>query len=103
MIVLGCIQILLTKNKKVNIPKDYINILFCNNCYLVQLDRNYDLKYMFNSNYGYRSGINNTMSTHLKNLASTISKNFNLKKNLQMACDTNRIDNFSRLDNLSLR
>tara|TARA_B110000037_G_scaffold223184_1_gene303450 strand:+ start:5277 stop:6509 length:1233 start_codon:yes stop_codon:yes gene_type:complete len=69
------------KNKKVNIPKDYINILFCNNCYLVQLDRNYDLKYMFNSNYGYRSGINNTMSTHLKNLASTISKNFNLKKN----------------------
>ncbi len=36
---------------------------------------------MFGKNYGYKSGINKTMSNHLQNLAINISKRFNLKKN----------------------
>ena len=43
------------KTKSKNIPKDYINIVHCSNCSLVQLDRNFNLNYMFGKNYGYKS------------------------------------------------
>ena len=37
----------------------------CKNCRLPQLLHNYDLKGLYNKNYGYRSGINQTMVNHL--------------------------------------
>lgn len=67
--------------KKINVPKDYINVVHCKDCSLVQLDRNFNLNYMFGKNYGYRSGINKTMKLHLKNLAKKITKKFKLKEN----------------------
>jgi len=36
---------------------------------------------MFGKNYGYKSGINKTMSSHLEKLTTKISKRFNLKAN----------------------
>ena len=67
-------------NKSKNITKDFINIVICEKCYLVQLDRNYDLQYLFSNNYGYRSGINKTMRTHLTKLVTKIGNRFSIKK-----------------------
>ena len=69
-----------TVNKSKNITKDFINVVICEKCYLVQLDRNYDLKYLFSNNYGYRSGINKTMRTHLRKLVTKIGNRFSIKK-----------------------
>lgn len=69
------------KSKNLNVPKDYINVVYCKNCSLVQLDRNFNLNYMFGKNYGYKSGTNKTMSSHLGNLAKKITKIFKLNTN----------------------
>ena len=66
--------------KEINVPKDYINITYCQKCSLVQLDRNFNLNYMFGKNYGYKSGVNNTMISHLNNLVKELSKKFKIKK-----------------------
>ena len=60
-----------------NIPKAYINLVMCTKCKLVQLDRNFNPKYLYNDDYGYRSGINRTMAEHLK---KTVIKNSKLVK-----------------------
>lgn len=67
------------KNK--NIKKEYLKVLYCKKCSLVQLDRNYNLNYMFGKNYGYKSGTNEIMKNHLKNLVSIIQLDFNLVRN----------------------
>jgi SAM-dependent methyltransferase len=60
-----------------NIPKAYLNLVMCKKCKLVQLDRNFNPKYLYGKDYGYRSGINKTMTEHLK---KTVKKNSNLVK-----------------------
>jgi uncharacterized protein len=49
-----------------NIPKAYLNLVMCKKCKLVELDRNFNPKYLYGEDYGYRSGINKTMTEHLK-------------------------------------
>ena len=51
----------------------------CKNCNLVQLDRNFNPKYLYGKDYGYRSGINKTMTKHLINTSNNLSKLVNLK------------------------
>lgn len=65
---------------KTNVKKDFINLVICKNCKLVQLDRNFNMKYLYGKDYGYRSGINATMSNHLKNTALRLKNLTNLKK-----------------------
>ena len=48
------------------IAKDYINLILCNKCKLVQLDRNFNPNFLYGKDYGYRTGINLTMSNHVK-------------------------------------
>ena len=60
-----------------NIPKAYINLVMCKKCKLVQLDRNFNPKYLYSKDYGYRSGINTTMTEHLKKI---VKKSSNLVK-----------------------
>ncbi len=38
----------------------------CAKCTLVQLDANYNLKYLYGPDYGYRTGINKTMRDHME-------------------------------------
>lgn len=45
-----------------------LNLVVCNKCKLFQLKHNYELKELYNKNYGYKSGINETMINHLKNI-----------------------------------
>ena len=55
----------------------------CRNCKLVQLDRNFiDPKYLYGKDYGYRSGINKTMTEHLTKTTKELSNLINLKKRL---------------------
>ena len=49
------------KNKRTNIKKTELGLVICSNCSLVQLNRNYNLKYLYNLDYGYRTGIPNSL------------------------------------------
>ena len=53
----------------------------CSNCELVQLGHNFNLKYLYGPDYGYRTGINKTMLNHVKQVTKTLSKKTKLKKN----------------------
>ena len=68
------------KNKFLKIPSDFITLVKCRNCNLVQLDRKFNPKYLYNLDYGYRSGINDTMSNHLSSITEKLTSIVKLKK-----------------------
>jgi len=68
------------KNFKDNIPKAFINLIMCKSCKLVQLDQNFNPKYLYDKNYGYRTGINTTMTNHVKMVVNEAVKLVKLKK-----------------------
>jgi len=63
-----------------NLKSDYLSLVICKDCKLVQLDRNFNMKYLYNNDYGYRSGINRTMRDHLKTTAVRLQKLSKIKK-----------------------
>ena len=64
-----------------NIPKKYLHLLMCTKCKLVQLDRNFNLKYLYGKDYGYRTGINKTMTSHVKKAVKKCLTLVNLRAN----------------------
>ena len=66
---------------KDDIKKKPVTVVLCKNCELVQLAHNYDLKYLYGPDYGYRTGINKTMTDHVKKITKTLAKKTSLKKN----------------------
>jgi len=68
------------KDLKVNIPKAFINLIMCRSCKLVQLDRNFNPRYLYDDNYGYRTGINTTMTNHVQMVVDESIKLVKLKK-----------------------
>ena len=64
-----------------NIKKKPVTVVLCKSCELVQLAHNYDLKYLYGPDYGYRTGINRTMTDHVKKITQTLAKKTSLKKN----------------------
>ena len=66
---------------KGNIKKKPVTVVLCKSCELVQLAHNYDLKYLYGPDYGYRTGINRTMTDHVKKITQTLAKKTSLKKN----------------------
>jgi hypothetical protein len=62
------------------IKKEPIDLIICKNCNLVQLGHNFDLKYLYGPDYGYRTGINKTMLDHVKSVVKKLSKKTQLKK-----------------------
>ncbi len=52
----------------------------CTKCKLAQLLHNYNLKELYNDNYGYRSGINPAMVKHLTGITNDIKKIVKIKK-----------------------
>lgn len=52
----------------------------CKKCRLAQLVHNYNLKELYNDDYGYRSGINQAMVKHLTGITKDIKKIVKLKK-----------------------
>ena len=69
-----------SKNFKDNIPKALINLIMCKSCKLVQLDRNFNPKYLYDKNYGYRTGINATMTNHVEMVVNEAVKLVKLKR-----------------------
>jgi hypothetical protein len=49
-----------------------LELFKCEECHLVQLADNYDLSKLYGDNYGYRSGLNQSMVAHLKAKAEKI-------------------------------
>lgn len=47
-----------------------LTLLLCTNCSLVQLSETYNPDEMFGDNYGYRSGLNSSMQSHLKDIVT---------------------------------
>ena len=56
-----------------------LNLSMCKNCNLVQLGNHFSLKYLYGPNYGYRTGINFTMTEHVKNITKYLSQITNLQ------------------------
>ena len=80
-----------------NVPSTYLNLLMCKRCRLVQLDRNFNKKYLYGKDYGYRTGINSTMTNHVKKTAIEISALTKLKVNdcvLDIASNDGTLLNF---------
>ena len=68
------------KNISANIKKTELTLVMCTKCSLVQLNNNYNLKYLYGPDYGYRTGINKTMTQHMMNVMKNLSKKIRLKK-----------------------
>lgn len=63
-----------------NIKKAPLRLSICLDCDLVQLSDNFNLKYLYGPEYGYRTGINHTMTNHVKNIVTDLQKNMYKKK-----------------------
>ena len=69
--VASCGLFLKTKNDKA--PTGTLSIVFCPECTLVQLDRNFDVEQMFGIEYGYESSLNHSMKAHLERLVHSVA------------------------------
>jgi hypothetical protein len=61
------------KNETEDIISGPLAILWCRKCNLLQLKHRYPPEAMYGDNYGYRSGLNQSMVKHLKQKASLLS------------------------------
>ena len=60
-----------------------LDLVFCNgknNCNLVQLKHSAEKKFLYGKNYGYRSGLNQSMVSHLKDKVKYLKKIVRIKK-----------------------
>ena len=74
------------KNKKDKIQSGSLNMVFCQNCKLLQLENSFNPKKMYGNNYGYMSSLNSFMVGHLKKKAENLKDIITLKKN-DIICD----------------
>ena len=69
------------KNTENNITKGPLDLTWCSDCGLLQMNHSYSLDEMYGDNYGYRSGLNASMVSHLTNKIHTLEKLVNLNEN----------------------
>ncbi len=84
-------------HKDQKIQKKPITVVICSSCNLVQLNHNFDLKYLYGPDYGYRTGVNKTMLSHVKDVTKKLSIKTKLKKNdsvLDIASNDGSLLNF---------
>ena len=62
------------KTKDEEITKGELGLTWCESCGLLQLSNSFDLDEMYGENYGYRSGLNNSMVKHLQKKVAYISE-----------------------------
>jgi NDP-4-keto-2,6-dideoxyhexose 3-C-methyltransferase len=61
-------------------PRVPLVVVRCTQCGLVQLRHSVATSMMFGENYGYRSGINSTMRTHLSAIATDLARRARLQR-----------------------
>ncbi|MEP7268334.1 MAG: class I SAM-dependent methyltransferase [Saprospiraceae bacterium] len=67
------------KSKDENITIGPLDLVWCPDSGLLQLGHSYDLSEMYGDNYGYRSGLNQTMVNHLTNKVGQLERLVTLK------------------------
>ena len=67
-----------TSNQK-NTPEGSLEMVFCDNCKLLQLKNSFEAEVMYGNNYGYMSSLNQSMIEHLKKKAQNLKKKANIK------------------------
>jgi hypothetical protein len=68
-------------SKDEKVPESPLELVLCDKCGLVQLRHTYCLEEMYGDNYGYRSGLNESMVAHLNYRVSKILECVSLKNN----------------------
>lgn len=66
--------------KDKTLKKIPMNLVICTKCKLFQLEHNYELKKLYNKDYGYKSGINQSMKNHLKDIVRSSIKICRIRK-----------------------
>ncbi len=77
-------------SKKTKITYGPLEISKCNSgteCNLVQLSHQYDFNELYGKNYGYRSGLNKSMSDHLKSKTKYIIKRYSFLNTKPLVVD----------------
>ena len=69
------------KKENVHITSGPLDLVWCQDCGLLQLKQSYSLSEMYGENYGYRSGLNMSMVRHLQQKIHTLEKMFPLQEN----------------------
>jgi len=59
-----------SKKHNKSIPREKLTLVICKKCKLVQLDRNFNPNFLYSKDYGYRTGINKTMTNHVKDVVN---------------------------------
>ena len=67
-------------NINTDVPKVELTLVKCNKCHLVQLNKKFDQKFLYGDDYGYRTGINYTMTEHVKKVVNDAIKLTKIKK-----------------------
>lgn len=67
------------KSRDTEVPGGPLKLVKCGDCGLVQLAHNYDLATLYGDNYGYRSGLNQSMVRHLHGKVKKIESQVSLK------------------------
>ena len=60
-----------------SVPRGELELGICELCQLVQLVKSFDSSELYREGYGYRSGINASMRSHLKSKASSLVERYN--------------------------
>ena len=68
------------KNRKKKIKSTPLQVVFSNKSKLLQLNHNYNFSELFGMNYGYRSGLNQSMVNHLRDKKFKLDKRLKLQK-----------------------
>jgi hypothetical protein len=66
-------------SKDKEVPQGPLNLVWCPDSGLVQLGHRYESELMYGDNYGYRSGLNQSMVLHLQNKIRNLEKIYGLK------------------------
>lgn len=73
-------QAIIGFSKEVKSPIDIpLDLILCNNCYLLQLRHTTNPALLWNEGYGYRSGINQTMRDELAEIVKKARERVKLK------------------------
>jgi len=68
------------KSAEEEISKGPLDLVWCSACGLLQMKESYSLEEMYGDNYGYRSGLNNSMVQHLNHKIAALEKFVGLKE-----------------------
>jgi hypothetical protein len=76
-----CLSGVFPSSKNEKISKGPLDLVWCPDSGLVQLKQSYSLEEMYGDNYGYRSGLNQSMVNHLTQKAKYLEKLCNISSN----------------------